>query len=71
MARVYITEKQVGNGFWYFSVRHVVMMLNQVPGRLGIKLTAPFELFHNTKPDCNFFADLCFQVTLNVRMSSL
>ena len=26
------------------------MMLNQVPGQLGLKLTTPFELFHNNKP---------------------
>ena len=28
-------------------------MLNQVPGRLGLKLTTPFELVHNSTPDSN------------------
>ena len=27
------------------------MMLNQVSGRLGVKLTTPFELVHNSKPN--------------------
>ena len=27
------------------------MMLNQVPGQLGLKLTISFELVHNSKPD--------------------
>lgn len=26
-------------------------MINQVPGRLGRKLTSPFELVHGVKPD--------------------
>ena len=47
MTREVITEKQVGREFWYFAVRHASMILNQVPGRLGLKLTAPFELVHN------------------------
>jgi hypothetical protein len=51
MTRSYITEKQVGREFWYFAVRHAALMLNQVPGRLGRKLTTPFELVYNKKPD--------------------
>ena len=27
------------------------MMLNKLPGRLGLKLTTPFELVHNSKTD--------------------
>ena len=50
MARAYITEKQVGRYLWYFAVCHTAMMINQVPGRLGLKLATPFELVHNTKP---------------------
>ena len=51
MARAYITEKQVGREFWYYAIRHAALMLNQIPGRLGRKLTTPFELVHNVKPD--------------------
>jgi transposase InsO family protein len=51
MARSYITEKQVGREFWYFAIRHAALMLNQVPGRMGWKLTTPFELVYNRKPD--------------------
>ena len=51
MKREYITEKQVNIEFWYFMVCHTAMMLNQVPGRLSLKLTTPFELVHNAKLD--------------------
>ena len=33
-------------------------MLNQVPGRLGHKLTTPFELVHNSKPDSKSWFEL-------------
>ena len=53
-----ITENQVGREFWYFTVCHSVIMLNQVPGRLGLKLTTPFELAHNAKPDSKTWFEL-------------
>ena len=34
------------------------MMLNQVPGFLGLKLINPFELVHNTKPDPKIWFEL-------------
>ena len=34
------------------------MMLNQVPGRLGLKLNTLFELFHNAKPDSKIWLEL-------------
>ena len=43
MVRAYITEKQVGRNFWFYAVSHAASMLNQVPGRLGRRLTSPFE----------------------------
>ena len=58
MARAFITEKQVGREIWYFAVRHAAMILNQVPGRLGLKLTTPFELVHNSKPDSKTWFEL-------------
>ena len=33
-------------------------MLNQVPGRLGLTLTTPFELVHNSKPDLKTWFEL-------------
>ena len=51
MAQAYITDKQVGREMWYFSIRRAGQMLNQIPGRLGRKLTTPFELVHGCKPD--------------------
>jgi hypothetical protein len=58
MARAYITEKQVGREFWYFAIRHAAQMMNQVPGRLGRKLTSPFELVHGVKPNANTWFEL-------------
>ena len=51
MSRAFITENQVGRKFWYFAVQHAAMILNQVPGRLGLKVTTPFELVHKSKTD--------------------
>ena len=36
------------------------MMLNQVPGRLGMKLTTPFKLVHNAKPDSKTWFELLY-----------
>ena len=58
MARAFITEKQVGQGLWYFAVFHVAMMPNQVPGQIGIKLTTPFGFMHNFKPDYKIWFEL-------------
>ena len=58
MARAYITEKQVSREFWYFAIRHAVTMINQVPGRLGRRLTTPFELGYGTKPDSSTWFEL-------------
>ena len=38
--------------------QHAAIMLNQVPGRLGLKLMTPFELVHNAKPD----SKTCFEL---------
>ena len=51
MAQEFITENQVDREFWYFALLHAAMMQNQVPSRLGLKLTTPFELGHKSKPD--------------------
>ena len=53
-------EKQFGQEFWYFAVRHAAMMLNQVPSRIGLKLTTLIELVHNSKPDSNTWFELFY-----------
>jgi hypothetical protein len=58
MARAYTTEKQVGREYWWFAVHHASHMINQIPGRLGRKLTSPFELVHGTKPDASTWFEL-------------
>jgi len=51
-------EKQVGGEFWYYAIHHSAMMINQVPGRLGRKLTTPYELVHGTKPQAETWFEL-------------
>ena len=34
------------------------MMTNQVPGNLGLKITTPFDLVHNAKPDYKTWFEL-------------
>ena len=58
MARSYISEKQVGREYWFYAIKHAAHMLNQVPGRLGRKLTSPFELVYNAKPDSKTLFEL-------------
>jgi hypothetical protein len=58
MARAYLTEKQLGREYWWYAVKHAVLMINQVPGRLGRKLTTPFELVHGVKPDASTWFEL-------------
>ncbi|KAL7546380.1 hypothetical protein ACHAWF_009719, partial [Thalassiosira exigua] len=58
MARAYMTEKQMGREYWFFAVAQAAIMANQVPGRLGRKLTSPFELVHGVKPDSKTWFEL-------------
>ena len=58
MTQAFISENQVGRECCYFAVRHAAMMLNQVPGRLGLKLTTLFEIVHNSKPDSKTWFEL-------------
>eukprot|EP00804_Cyclotella_cryptica_P023824 CCRYP_011184-RA/>CCRYP_011184-RA protein AED:0.41 eAED:0.38 QI:0/0/0/1/0/0/4/0/449 len=58
MTRAYITEKHVSWEFWYFTIKHSVLMLNQIHGCLGCKLTTPFELVHGVKPDAATWFEL-------------
>ena len=62
MARTYITEKQVGLEYWYFAIVNTANMINQVPCRLGRKLTTPVETVHNSKPDSKTWFELHFSV---------
>ena len=58
MGRSYMTEKQMSRDYWFFAIRHAVLMLNQIPGRLGRKLTTPYELVHGVKPDSRTWFEL-------------
>jgi hypothetical protein len=41
----------MGREYWFFAIKTAARMLNKVPGRVGRKLTSPFELVFGTKPD--------------------
>jgi hypothetical protein len=41
----------MGREYWFFVIKTAARMLNQVPGRMGRKLTSPFELVYGVKPD--------------------
>lgn len=58
MARAFITEKQLGREYWFYAVKHAALMINQVPGHLGRKLTSPFEMVHGVKPDSSTWFEL-------------
>ena len=58
MACAYLSEKQVGREYWFYAILHAVSMVNQVPGRLGRRVTTPFELVHNCKPDARTWFEL-------------
>ena len=56
MARTYITE--AGLTFWYWAIRHAVQVCNYFPCKFDGKVTSPFELFYDTKPDFRLLAPL-------------
>ena len=49
MTREFVTKYQFGREFWYFLVHHAAMIINQVPGILGLKIKTPLELAQNTQ----------------------
>ena len=42
----------------YFAVQHVEMILNRVPGQLGLKLTTSFRLVYKSKNESNIWFEL-------------
>ncbi|KAL7459292.1 hypothetical protein ACHAWC_010958 [Mediolabrus comicus] len=58
MGRAYMSEKQMSRDYWFFAIRQAVLMLNQTPGRLGRKITTPYELVHGVKPDSRTWFEL-------------
>jgi hypothetical protein len=51
MALAYLTEKQMPRSFWYFANKHVVRMMNMIPGNFRNKLASPFMLVHGVHLD--------------------
>ena len=49
MAHSYITKKQVGHEFYFYSIKYTSHMLNQAPVYLGHCLMSPFELVISIK----------------------
>ena len=42
------------------GILHTAMILNQVPGHLGLKLNTPFEFVHNTKQNSKTWFKLLY-----------
>ena len=47
--RAYLTEKQMPQNFWFYSIRHAAQMMNHIPGRYNGKLVTPHMLVHGVK----------------------
>ena len=58
MACAYLSEKQVSNEYWFYAILHAASMINQMPCRLSRRITTPFELVHNCKPDARTWFEL-------------
>ena len=57
-SRAYVTKKQVSHEFWFYAIRHTAMMLSQISGRLGRKLTTPYEIVHGIIPKSETWFEL-------------
>ncbi len=51
MSHAYLTEKQMHCSFCFFSIVHLVRMMNAIPGKLHGKLASPFLLVHGIGHD--------------------
>ena len=51
MSRTYLTEKQMPRSFLFFSIVHLTLMMNAIPGKLHGKLASPFLLVHRVGHD--------------------
>ena len=56
MARAYLAEKQIPKDYWYHAIHHACRMMNQIPLKIGGKLTTPLlrELTVHGKYWCYF-----------------
>ncbi len=56
MSHVYLTEKQMPQSFWFYSVVYSAQMMNTILGKFGGKLASPFLLAHGVGHDeCTWF----------------
>ncbi len=51
MAGAYLTEKQMPQSFWFYTIVHSARMMNAIPGKFGGKLASPFLLVHGSGHD--------------------
>ena len=51
MGLAYLSEKQTPRDYWFHAVQHACRMMNQIPAKVGGKLTTSFELVHHAPPD--------------------
>ena len=51
MARAWIANKLLPSNFWWFALRHAVMVSNYLPIRINNILTSPHYIVHHRRPD--------------------
>ena len=51
IAHAYIMEKQMGHLFWFYAIKCVALIINQVSGHHGWKLNSLTQCVHSIKPD--------------------
>lgn len=51
MARVWIANKFMPSTFWWYALRHAVMISNYLPIMINNILTTPYYLIHHKRPD--------------------
>ena len=51
MARAYMNEKHIPWDYWFHAIKDSCRTTNQIPAKVDVKLTTPFELFHHVAPD--------------------
>ena len=51
MARAWIANKLMPSTFWWYALRHAVMITNYLPIKINNFLTTPYFLVHHKKPD--------------------
>ena len=51
MARAWIANKLMPSNFWWYALRHAVMVSNYLPIKINNTFTSPYFIVHHRRPD--------------------